>query len=87
MASFSSARLRRPAGVLAFRSSIAARICSSVWSGEMPSAVKNPPNSRLDRLARVTICSATGARSTVYVSSSSGPAWPRSTAASFQARL
>src|SRR3954447_10170704 len=37
--------------------------------------------------ARSTTCLPTGERSAVYVSSSRGPAWPRRTADSFQARL
>ena len=44
-------------------------------------------NSPPDLLARSTICSATGARSVEYVSSSDGAACPFSTAAIFHARL
>jgi hypothetical protein len=53
----------------------------------MPSESKIGPNSAMDWLARSTTCLPMGARSSVYVSSSVGAAWPRSTMASFQARL
>ena len=63
MALTSASRLARPRAVFALRSSIWSRISSSVSASVRPSTSKNWPNSRLDWLARVTICFATGARS------------------------
>src|ERR1022692_2451394 len=62
-------------------------ISASVLAPVTPSASNSCTNSRLDLLARSTIWRATGARSTEYVPSSEAPASPRSTAASFHARL
>ena len=63
MAFTSAARLAAPSGVLALRSSMRAAISASFLASGTPSASKNSTNSRLDLLARCTICSATGARS------------------------
>ncbi len=76
-----------PAGVFSFRSLMLSIIWASVSAAVTPSTSKNWTNSRLDLLARNTICRATGARSVEYVSSNDESAWPRSTAASFHARL